>query len=127
MKALFVRTLVASLIVAAATSASASSVAAQPASSTDPVAQAVLDCHAQYAKKFALSSTAASASEIATGSEASCKPEMDAYIRNAMKISNSNPDTMAFAKTHQAEMVRALKDYAFSYTVDAVIRARSLP
>lgn len=127
MKAILALTLAASTIVAAATSASTSGVAAQAASSPDPAAQAVLDCHAQYAKRFALSSTAASASEIATGAEASCKPEMDAYIRNAMKISNSNPDTMPFAKTHQAEMVRALKDYAFSYTVDAVIRARALP
>ena len=123
MKAFLVRTLIASLIIATANQASAS----QTPSSSDPVAQAVLNCHAQYAKKFALSSTAASASEIATGAEASCKPEMDAYIRNAMKVADSNPDTMPFAKTHQAEMVRALKDYAFSYTVDAVIRARALP
>lgn len=127
MKATLALVLATSLTIATATSARASGTAAQAASSSDPAAQAVLDCHAKYAKKFALSSTAASASEIATGAEASCKPEMDTYARNAMKVSNSNPDTMPFAKTHQAEMVRALKDYAFSYTVDAVIRARALP
>ncbi|MBU6247401.1 MAG: hypothetical protein KGN77_06555 [Xanthomonadaceae bacterium] len=127
MKATLGPALAACFSIAATMSAHASGVAAQGASAADPAARAVLDCHAQYAKKFALSSTAASASEIATGAEASCKPEMDAYARSAMHMSRSNADTMPFAKTHQAEMVRALKDYAFSYTVDAVIRARALP
>lgn len=126
MKAIFKSAVAATVAMAAAVSAHASGTATQAPPALDPAAQAVLDCHAQYAKQFAAAVRDASATEIATGAQSRCKAQMDAYARHALEVAKEDAQTMPFAEKHQAEMVRDLKAYAFSFTVDSVLKARAM-
>lgn len=92
----------------------------------DPLTQAVLDCHTQYAKRYAKMSGEASATEIATGAQAHCKAAMDAYAKHTLDAARSRSETGPFAKAHESMALADFKHYVFSYTVDAVIRERAL-
>jgi hypothetical protein len=95
---------------------------------TDDATAAVLACHAQYARKYAMS-TQASADEIAEGAFAGCKHEMDAYEVHALELAKTETQVevgIAKAEVYQRENVARFRDYVRSYTIDAVLKAHAL-
>ncbi len=105
----------------------AASAADAPASPVDAAQAAVLKCHADYVQQvtakhrdIGLDAMPAgfTASEIAHASTAACKPALDAY---AQKVSDSSGGNDDYAKGK----ADALSEYAFDYTLDALIKLAS--
>lgn len=95
----------------------------------DPLQGPVLACHSEYAHRYARNTRDASATEIATTSMAHCKPQMDAYVREAR--ASEDLESLNFSDRYQMygvlqKQAQELKEFAFNYTVAEVIQARAL-
>jgi hypothetical protein len=98
-----------------------------PLYGNDPHAKAVLDCHADYAKRYAkaITSVKATPTEVATAAYAYCAGQFNAFaeaVAAAAKTSD-NPKSFTDPGKYQAEQVAKLRDYSFAYTLDAYLQA----
>jgi hypothetical protein len=112
-------------IVASTTLLAAAAAHADP-SPVDAAQSAVLACHADYVRQvlghrkeagLGFEGFGFTATELAHGSNAACKPQLDAYARAVREAAGPvDIDARVEAK------VRELRDYAFDYTIDAIIK-----
>jgi len=120
--------IISSIPVALALAASAH--AAAPAADTRESAEAaVLECHAQYAKRYA-NQVEAAPSEIAAGAFAACKPQMDAFAALAPELAEDDAQVAIGLGDKRAvgrAIVEGFRDEVRNATIDAVIRARAVP
>lgn len=93
----------------------------------DAHAQAVLDCHADYARRWSGAMTAqrATATEVATAAQAACAGQMEAFLKSRFTAVGTDEQAKAmmapgpFVEHHRQRM----RDYAFAYTLDAYLKA----
>ncbi|HEY1035721.1 MAG TPA: hypothetical protein VGE09_12140 [Pseudoxanthomonas sp.] len=92
----------------------------------DPHAKAVLDCHADYARRFARSLTPVKGTptEVATAAYAGCSGEFEAFSKAMRASAETSKDPKAFMDPggFQREQVAKLREYAFAYTLDLYLR-----
>lgn len=92
----------------------------------DPHAKAVLDCHADYARRFAktLTPLKGTPTEVATAAYAGCAAEFEAFSRATRMSAETSKDPKAFMDPDgfQREQVAKLREYAFAYTLDLYLR-----
>jgi len=90
---------------------------------------AVLECHAQYAHRYARRVEAV-ASEIAAGAFAACKPAMDAFEALVPAMAKEDARVaigVGDAHAAEREIVTRFREDVRNTTIDAVIRARATP
>ena len=114
-------------LVAFSTSAQTNGHAApDPMFGEDPHAKAVLDCHADYAKRFAraLTPVKGTPTEVATAAYAHCAAQFRAFAQAAQTSAETSKDPGAFMDPdrYRMEQVTALREYAFAYTLDLYLR-----
>ena len=103
------------------------------AQSSDPLygedahAKAVLACHADYAKRYAVAATSlrATATEVATAAQAACAGQMEAFLKS--RITDASKESQVTAMMAPGRFVehhrQRMGDYAFAYTIDAYLKA----
>lgn len=100
--------------------------APDPLFGDDPHAKAVLDCHADYARRFtnALTPVKGTPTEVATAAYASCAGEFEAFSKAVRAHAETSKDPKAFMDPDgfQREQVAKLREYAFAYTLDLYLR-----
>src|SRR5690606_34184679 len=113
-----------SLVIAAALVASAGAAHAQqapdPLFGDDPNANAVLDCHAAYAIRYAraIIGTRATPTEIATAAYAHCIAEIAQFSAATAKSAKENDSTgLLDVARHVEDQNARMRDYAFAYTL----------
>ena len=95
--------------------------AADPLYGDDPQARAVLDCQADYARRYAGAVTRqrATATEVATAAHAKCIGEFEAFIKSRVTVAGEQErmqaamNPAAFVEHHQQRM----RDYAHAHTL----------
>jgi len=92
----------------------------------DPHAKAVLDCHADYARRFAkaLTPVKGTPTEVATAAYAACIGPFIAFEKaTAIASENSTSAVIYLDPARYREEQRAkMRDYAFAYTLDVYLR-----
>lgn len=93
----------------------------------DPQANAVLACHADYAKRYASAMTAqrATASEVAVAAQAKCAAEFQAFVssRPATVQRDAAVRAMLDTKAWLDEEAHRMREYAYAYTLNAYLGA----
>ncbi|KRG55752.1 hypothetical protein ABB25_11595 [Stenotrophomonas koreensis] len=102
-------------------------VAVDPLYGDDPQARAVLDCQADYARRYAgaVTSQRATATEVAIAAHAGCIDAFEAFIRSRVTAAGEaermqaamNP--AAFVEHHRQRM----RDYAHAHTLHVYLRS----
>ncbi|MFC3716174.1 hypothetical protein ACFONC_08425 [Luteimonas soli] len=91
------------------------------------VEAAVLECHTQYADRYATHVDAAP-SEIAAGSFAACRQQMDAFEALAPALAKQDEQVaigLGDARAVERKIVARFRKHVRNATIDAVIRARA--
>jgi len=91
------------------------------------VEAAVLECHSRYADRYATQVDAAP-SEIAAGSLAACKQQMEAFEALAPALAKQDAHVaigVGDARAAEREIVARFREHVRNATIDAVIRARA--
>lgn len=119
----FVAAFAFSLVAAAPVSHAQS--ASDPVFGNDPHAKAVLDCHADYARRFAkaLVKTQATPTEVATAAYAHCIGQFNDFTQSLAVAAKSsdNPKVYSDPERYQAGQIARMRDYSFAYTLDTYI------
>lgn len=104
--------------------------AATPEADTrEPAEAAVLECHAQYAQRYA-NRVEAAPSELAAGAFAACKSQMDAFVALAPELAKEDEQVaigIGDKRAVERGIVDGFRKEVRNATIDAVIRARAAP
>lgn len=96
-----------------------------PLFGNDPHAKAVLDCHADYASRFAKAvvKTQATPTEVATAAYAHCVAEFSEFVQStaASATSSDNPGVFLAREEYQADEVAKMREYAFAHALDVYL------
>lgn len=115
------------LFAAAAVLPAAAHAAPDPLFGDDPHAKAVLDCHANYARRFATATVKApvTPTEVATAAYAHCIGQLNAFAQSVAANAQASDKVTAFLDPvkYQAAQVTQMRDYAFAYTLDTYLTA----
>lgn len=116
------------IVLALAGTAQAAAPASETAAPTrESIEAAVLECHAQYARRYATHVDAAP-SEIAAGAFSGCKQQMDAFEALAPALAKEDAHVaigIGDASIREGEIVARFREDVRNATIDAVIRARA--
>lgn len=92
----------------------------------DPHAKAVLDCHADYARRFAraLTPVKGTPTEVATAAYAACIGPFMAFEKATAVVSETSTNAGIFLDParYRQEQRAKMRDYAFAYTMDVYLR-----
>lgn len=101
--------LVVAFALAAAAPVTQAETSPDPLFGNDPHAKAVLDCHADYASRFAKAvvKTQATPTEVATAASAT---------------SSDNPGVFLAREEYQADQVAKMREYAFAHALDVYLK-----
>ena len=117
--------LVISFALAAAAPVTQAETPPDPLFGNDPHAKAVLDCHADYASRFAKAvvKTQATPTEVATAAYAHCIGEFNDFVQStaASASSSDNPKIFLAPETYQADQIAKMREYSFAYTLDVYL------
>lgn len=122
-----------SLVIVAAFAASAGTAHAQQA--PDPLfgddlhAKAVLDCHADYATRYARAMTGSRATptEMATAAYAHCIAEMVQFSAAAVESAKEKNSTgLLDVAQYVEEQSAKMKEYAFAHALDTYLKSTTL-
>ena len=117
--------LVVAISIAVAAPVAHAQFAPDPLFGNDSHAKEVLDCHADYARRFAkaLVKTQATPTEVATAAYAHCIGQFNEFVQSvaATAKSSDNPKVFMDPEKYQAERVAELREYSFAYTLDAYL------
>lgn len=95
-----------------------------PLFGNDPHAKAVLDCHADYARRFskALIKPQATPTEVATAAYAHCIGQFNGFIQSLAATAKSNGDKIYLdPERYQADQIAKMREYSFAYTLDTYL------
>ena len=122
-----------SLVIAAAFVSFAGAAHAQqapdPLFGDDPHAKAVLDCHADYATRYArvMTGPKATPTEMATAAYAHCIAEMVQFSAAAVESAKeNNPTGLLDVAQYVEEQSEKIKEYAFARALDTYIKSTPL-
>lgn len=100
--------------------------ASDPLFGDDPHARAVLDCHANYALRYAgaINGVRATPTEVATAAYAHCAAQFSEFSRATMDAAKSSENPKAFMdpEKYLAEQTAKMRDYSFAYTLDTYLK-----
>ncbi len=111
----------------AGTAQAATSAPEAVAQTREATEAAVLECHAQYARRYATHVDAAP-SEIAAGAFAACRQQMDAFEALAPALAKEDAHVaigVGDARAMEREIVARFREDVRNATIDAVIRTRA--
>ena len=99
---------------------------ADPLFGDDPHAKAVLDCHADYARRFAeaLTPVKGTPTEVATAAYAACIVPFIAFEKATAVVSETSTSAGIYLNParYREEQRAKMRDYAFAYTLDVYLR-----
>lgn len=99
--------------------------APDPLFGNDPHAKAVLDCHADYARRFskALMKPQATPTEVATAAYAHCIGQFNDFIQSLAITAKSSNNAKIYLdpERYQADQIAKMRDYSFAYTLDTYL------
>ena len=99
---------------------------ADPLFGDDPHAQAVLDCHTDYARRFAkaLTPVKGTPTEVATAAYAACIVPFIAFEKATAVVSETSTRSGIYLDParYREEQRAKMRDYAFAYTLDVYLR-----
>ena len=102
---------------------------ADPVFGTDAQANALLACHADYAKRHATAPTAQrmTATEVAVAAQARCAGQFQAFVASRLDAAQGDAALRAMlqSKAVADEEANRLREYAHAYTLDAYLSAIS--
>jgi hypothetical protein len=99
--------------------------APDPLFGSDPYAKAVLDCHSDYATRYAtaMTGTRATPTEIATAAYAHSIKEMSRFSAETARSAAKKDSTgLLDVERYVADQNSVMRDYAFAYTLDVYLK-----